>query len=55
MACNCGRKADGSTKTFRHTMPAGKTYDNGDASKVYDSEIQARVAASRYGGTVRQV
>lgn len=57
MACNCGgsRRADGSSRTYRHTMPSGKTYDDGASSKVYSTEIDARVAASRHGGTVRAV
>lgn len=57
MACNCGgsRRADGSTRTYRHTMPAGKTYEGGATSKTYPTETDARVAAARHGGTVRAV
>lgn len=45
--CNCGsNRADGSKKNWTHTAPNG-------VKKTYSSEMDARLAASRLGGTVR--
>lgn len=47
MACACGSKrADGTKKNFVHVAPNG-------VKKSYSSEMDARMAASRLGGTVR--
>lgn len=45
MACACGSKTN-STRKWLHTNPSG-------VKTVYDSEQDARMAASREGGTVR--
>lgn len=45
--CNCGSKrAGGASKNWVHTAPDG-------TKKTYSSEMDARMAASRSGGTVR--
>ena len=47
MACACGKKnADGSKKNWVHVAPNG-------VKKTYSSEMDARMAASRQGGSVR--
>lgn len=47
MPCACGsKKADGTKKNWVHTAPDGK-------KKTYSSEMDARMAASRQGGSVR--
>ena len=48
MPCNCGKNKVGAAKNWQHTAPNGK-------KKTYSSEMDARVAASREGGTVRAV
>lgn len=45
MACNCGSKKS-TSKIWKHTDPNGVT-------KVYSSEMDARMAASQHGGTVK--
>lgn len=44
--CNCGSGRKGASTTWIHTDTAGK-------KKTYSSETEARMAASRKGGTVR--
>lgn len=46
MGCNCGKKS--SNKNFIYTDPQGKT-------KTYTSEVQARAAQIKWGGTYRAV
>lgn len=46
MGCNCGSKRGGVKKNFVHTAPDG-------TRKTYSSEMDARMAASRLGGTVK--
>lgn len=46
MACNCGRNRASSNQTWIHTDPNGK-------KTSYSSEMDARMAASREGGSVR--
>ena len=47
MACNCGSKKAGTSTKWTHTSPSGK-------STSYSSEMDARMAASREGGTVKR-
>lgn len=44
--CNCGAGRKGASKNWVHTDPGGN-------KKSYSSETEARMAASRKGGTVR--
>lgn len=46
MACACGSK-NGSSQSWVHTDPSGKR-------TTYSSEGDARMAASREGGTVKR-
>lgn len=47
MPCNCGGGAAGKKVTFIATFPDGTT-------KVYDSEVAAKVATTRKGGSYTQ-
>ena len=47
MACNCGSKKSGAAAKWTHTNPSGKI-------TTYSSEMDARMAASREGGTVKR-
>lgn len=46
MPCNCGKK--NTPKSFVYTDPDGK-------KKTYTSEVQARAAQIKWGGTYREV
>lgn len=46
MGCNCGSKKGSASKNWIHTPPGG-------TSKTYSSEMDARMAQSRQGGTIR--
>lgn len=47
MACNCGKKSGGGRETYVATFTDGTT-------KTYATEVEARVATSRAGGTYRK-
>lgn len=47
MGCNCGKKS--SSKSFLWTAPDGKK------KTTYTSEVQARAAQIKWGGTYREV
>lgn len=46
MGCGCGGRKNGAPQTWIHTDPNGR-------KTSYSSEMDARMAASRDGGTVR--
>lgn len=46
MGCGCGKGKTSGTRTWVVTSPDG-------AKKTYSSEMDARTAAARSGGTVR--
>lgn len=45
--CNCGSKRVNATTSWVHTDPSGK-------KKTYSSEMDARMAASKKGGSVKR-